>query len=168
MPPKRDACDALAGGGGGGKKKKMSTQRSPQDPFQRADNSKEYILEAIVGRCTKKGSTQYLCKWQGFKEKDNTWEPILHLVGHEPAISKFNQEYEEEYIRNSDKEAQKKEEKKKTAEVAAKEKQAELYQSKNSGGTQEPESNGIDNVSKKPKVSLPSLSDSRIRRSSCY
>lgn len=28
----------------------------------------------------KRGARQYLIKWEGYEEKDNTWEPISNLI----------------------------------------------------------------------------------------
>ena len=39
----------------------------------------EFSVESIVGKRKSKGRTEYLVKWLGFTEDDNTWEPIENL-----------------------------------------------------------------------------------------
>ena len=40
----------------------------------------EYEVEAIVGERNENGSTQYLVKWLGYDEDENTWEPYDHVA----------------------------------------------------------------------------------------
>jgi hypothetical protein len=39
----------------------------------------EYEVEKIVDKRTKNGVTEYLVKWKGYEEDENTWEPTKHL-----------------------------------------------------------------------------------------
>merc|ERR1712012_1299525 len=39
----------------------------------------EYILEKIIDKRKRKRKVQYLVKWEGYDEKDNTWEPACSL-----------------------------------------------------------------------------------------
>jgi len=52
------------------------------------DNEEQYEVEAIRShrRHGKKRALQYLIKWKGYPESDNTWEPQKHI--HTPALLK--------------------------------------------------------------------------------
>jgi hypothetical protein len=39
----------------------------------------EYEVEAIKGKRTRKGKTEYLVEWKGYSKEDDTWEPVKHL-----------------------------------------------------------------------------------------
>uniref|UniRef100_A0A5S6QC01 Chromo domain-containing protein n=1 Tax=Trichuris muris TaxID=70415 RepID=A0A5S6QC01_TRIMR len=39
----------------------------------------EYVVERIVDKRLVDGKTQYLLKWQGYTDEDNTWEPEENL-----------------------------------------------------------------------------------------
>jgi len=68
--------------------------RTKRTPLHLADVAavadQEYEVEAIVaaGKCS--GIESYLVKWKGWGEKQNTWEPVAHLVGAEAAVRDFN------------------------------------------------------------------------------
>jgi len=38
-----------------------------------------YEVEKILGKRVRKGKTEYLIKWAGYDDQDNTWEPTEHL-----------------------------------------------------------------------------------------
>lgn len=38
-----------------------------------------YEVEKIVNKRVVGNRTEYLVKWQGWSEKDNTWEPLKNL-----------------------------------------------------------------------------------------
>lgn len=42
--------------------------------------SEQYTVEKIVDkRYDAKGNVEYLLKWNGYDDKDNTWEPVSNL-----------------------------------------------------------------------------------------
>ncbi|XP_043661384.1 chromobox protein homolog 2-like [Drosophila teissieri] len=65
-------------------------------------DSQEYLVEKIVGKRFRDGRLQFLVKWQGFPEEENSWEP-LEGVGH---LSYLLADFEaEEYKRSQEKKA---------------------------------------------------------------
>ncbi|KAJ8916538.1 hypothetical protein NQ315_000180 [Exocentrus adspersus] len=44
------------------------------------ETTEEYVVEKIIdSRVNAKGETEYLLKWIGYDDKDNTWEPVGNL-----------------------------------------------------------------------------------------
>ncbi|KAL1502983.1 hypothetical protein AB1Y20_011053 [Prymnesium parvum] len=94
-------------------------KRTPTSSFDPAAGSDIYEPEAVLAQRVSKGVTQWLVKWVGYSEKDNTWEPIEHLAGCEDMISEFK---EKEKVRNAEltaaEERRKKEKQQEAARVA--------------------------------------------------
>lgn len=39
----------------------------------------EYVVEKIVDKRTTQGKVEYMLKWKGWEDADNTWEPVEHI-----------------------------------------------------------------------------------------
>jgi len=53
------------------------------------DRELEYEVEKIVAQRKRRGKTQYLVKWSGYPDYENTWEPVENLTNCKSAISTF-------------------------------------------------------------------------------
>lgn len=53
------------------------------------ENDDEFEVEEIRGKRVYRGKVQYLVKWKGYAEKENTWEPLEHLVNSETAVAEY-------------------------------------------------------------------------------
>ena len=51
------------------------------------DDDDEYIVEAIIGEREINGEKEYLIKWLGYDDDDDTWEPISHVIDTEALIN---------------------------------------------------------------------------------
>ena len=58
-------------------------------------------IEKIVKHRMKKRTTEYLVKWKGFSEKDNTWEPEKQLKEDVPLLVQLYKEIINGNIKNS-------------------------------------------------------------------
>jgi len=44
-----------------------------------SDGEEEYSVEKILDKRTRSGKTEYLIKWEGYPDSENTWEPEENL-----------------------------------------------------------------------------------------
>ncbi|XP_057376668.1 chromobox protein homolog 1-like [Daphnia carinata] len=123
------------------KGKKMSGQAS--SALSDTDEE-EYIVEKILDRREKNGEVEYLLKWIGFSDDDNTWEPKKNL-GCYDLITAFESKRNEE-------------EKMKKKNSNKKEKEKCLPLNENHENKQNKLSQEKKAVKKKTKVQIPSLS----------
>ena len=90
------------------------------------EEEKEYEVEAILKHRQKGRKKEYLIKWVGYDDKDNTWEPEDHLA-HLPEMLKS---YWENYNSKKEKEKEEKREKQKQKEKEKKEAKKETKTAK--------------------------------------
>ena len=50
----------------------------------------EYVVERIIDIHSSHGKRQYLIKWKGYKDSDNTWEPTENLTHCQDIIKEFH------------------------------------------------------------------------------
>ena len=61
----------------------------PRPPPVLVDDEEEYEVERILDKRTRRRKVQYLVKWLGYPDSDNTWEPIAHLRHAQDLIDDF-------------------------------------------------------------------------------
>lgn len=44
-----------------------------------SDEEEDYVVERVIGKRFRRGQPEYLIKWQGYGDEDNTWEPQSNL-----------------------------------------------------------------------------------------
>jgi transposase InsO family protein len=72
---------------------KETPQHGPnflKPPPEEIEGTPEYEVESIVQSRVHRGHLQYLVKWKGYPEADNTWEPTGHLKHAQEAINSFH------------------------------------------------------------------------------
>lgn len=77
--------------------KRHKTARTPQNPFDASTSDAAgptYTVQRIVAMRFVKGVRQYLVAWEGYAEKDQTWEPMSNLVGCASQIREYEKERE--------------------------------------------------------------------------
>ncbi|CAG0890861.1 unnamed protein product [Darwinula stevensoni] len=59
------------------------------EPSSAEESTEEFIVEKIIDKRLKSGKVEYLLKWRGYPDEDNTWEPEENLACQE-LIKAFN------------------------------------------------------------------------------
>uniref|UniRef100_A0A8D0D4X3 Chromobox 1 n=1 Tax=Sander lucioperca TaxID=283035 RepID=A0A8D0D4X3_SANLU len=101
------------GAGKKGKKAEEEEEQPAAPPAAAAEEEEEeaYEVEQILDHRVVKGRVEFLLKWKGFSDEDNTWEPQDNLDGPDH-IAEYMQKHKE-------KEEKKKEGKKKVVSEAS-------------------------------------------------
>ncbi|KAI0979327.1 hypothetical protein GJ496_002551 [Pomphorhynchus laevis] len=60
-------------------------------------SEEEYIVERIAGKRARKGKIEYLLKWKGYSDSENTWEPEENLECPE-LIEQFEKDQQQQSI----------------------------------------------------------------------
>src|SRR4051794_25451824 len=53
------------------------------------DNTEEYEVERIIGERKRYNRSEFLVKWKGYPDSDNTWEPLKNLDNAKKALEEF-------------------------------------------------------------------------------
>lgn len=47
-------------------------------------------VESIIGKRQRQGKIEYLIRWKGFGQGEDSWEPVKNLQGCQELIKRFN------------------------------------------------------------------------------
>jgi len=59
------------------------------------EGEEEWLVEAIRADRTRRGKKQFLVKWEGYGEDENTWEPVGHLENASDALAEYRKRKEQ-------------------------------------------------------------------------
>ena len=67
-----------------------SQEKPLPPPVVETPEGEEYNVEEILDSRLKRGKIEYLVKWEGYSNEENTWEPLGHLKNAKEAIADFH------------------------------------------------------------------------------
>jgi len=67
-------------------------QITPQVPVE-VEGKEEYIVEEILDSCLRHNKLEFLVKWEGYMNENNSWEPEDNCKNARNAIATFYQKY---------------------------------------------------------------------------
>ena len=91
--PQAPVAEHVAGGTGASAAELVDSDGGGSDGSSHSDDA-EYEVEAILAVRKRGRTSQYLVKWQGYGDEDNTWEPEQHLAGSQDLLDAFLAERE--------------------------------------------------------------------------
>jgi hypothetical protein len=62
------------------------------------DDNQEYEVEEILDQRKIRNQQQYLVKWKGYSQEENTWEPLRHLSNCPEKIAQFHQRHPDQGV----------------------------------------------------------------------
>jgi hypothetical protein len=68
-------------------------RRQPPPPPDNIEGNLEYEVEAIIASQWYRNRLQYLVRWKGYTENEDTWEPTENLDHAKDAIRRFHQSH---------------------------------------------------------------------------
>ena len=75
-----------------GRKRKSIQEEDSDDPIE--EETEEYIVEKVLNKRRKKGGIEYLLKWKGYPDSENSWEPYASIKDTcQELISEYEQEH---------------------------------------------------------------------------
>ncbi|KAK3233617.1 hypothetical protein CYMTET_56095 [Cymbomonas tetramitiformis] len=88
-------------------------KRTQINPFDAAGSDNTfYSVREIKAEPVRGNTTQWLIGWEGFTDRDDTWEPIEHLARHEGDIRAFREQQKEKHEKCMAEEAARKKQRK--------------------------------------------------------
>ncbi|KAL1503819.1 hypothetical protein AB1Y20_016004 [Prymnesium parvum] len=115
MPPKRGRprqtpAAAPAAATAPAPAKRTRPFRTPQTPFEAAEEEPLYEVDYIKNVRYVKGVRQYEVVWEGYGPNDTSWEPMENLVGCAQQIREYERKREAEAMATKEEALRKKQE----------------------------------------------------------